>query len=134
MLAGAKHDFGIICHRSLERTLGQPMTPSKGDAAGLYFLEIGLVPEHGCLAILGAQGVDHAVKHVLLQTPIFRAVGSGYAELAFQSLALGAVCPAVECGIACLVTPKVYVGRRENVGQLLEHIAKELESKFATRA
>ena len=79
MLARAEHDVGSILLCRADSRSRQSVAPGKGDAALGDALEIRFVPEHRRLAVTGAQGVDDAVEEVLLQPPVFAAVGKGNA-------------------------------------------------------
>ena len=134
VLARAEHYACVVLNGSLQSLVGESVAPSEGDASRLNLLEVGLIPEHRSLVIGVAQEFDNAVEHISLKLPVLRTVGSCDAEFLLQSLAFGAVGPAVERRIASLIASEVDIFRREYVGNLLEHIAQELVSEVVARA
>ena len=110
VLAGAEHHFDVVAFGGFEGFGGQTVAPCEGDAAGLNFLEVGFIPEHGRFAELVAQVGDDAVEEVFLQAPILTAVARGDAETGFEGVARGVVRPTIEGRHARFVTAEVNIG------------------------
>ena len=133
VFARAEHHFHVVAFGGFEGFGSQSVAPSEGDTAGLNFLEVGFIPEHGRFAELVAQMGDDAVEEVFLQAPILTAVARGDAETGFEGVARGVVRPTIKGRHPRFVTTEVYIGGGEHVGQLVEDVEEELVGEIAGR-
>ena len=122
VLAGAEHHFDVVAFGGFEGFGRQTVAPCEGDAAGLNFLEVRFIPEHGRLAEFVAQVLNHAVEQIFLQAPVFAAVARSDAQTVFEGVARGIIRPAIEGRHTGFVTAKVNIGSGEDFGQFVEDV------------